>query len=344
MASTEFARERGWRRLRKHAMMTVYRAASRLVYKKSTHADWMYEKMRRPSTAAALAFNLLGYYRGRPRIPTPVTAMVEPVFGCNLRCRTCWGTLNLQDRRPPRMPLDLFKKVVDEMPRTVESICFSLMGEPLLHEQLHEMIAYASESGFRTILFTNGTLLKDEKLEQLAAAPLNVLNMSIEADPDNADYMRGVNLDELRANLTEFIQKKREPTEVKLSLVAHPRNLAHVPDVHAQWRDLVQHIKVSPRLGLAEEPGPPPLCMEPWRGNLNIYTNGEVSPCCCDWFTELSIGNVTEHPLGEVVRGARYKQLLDGFLRGEVPNVCLYCREFTVEGAPLRLRKRYTKQ
>ncbi len=155
--------------------------------------------------------------------------------------------------------------------------------------------------------------------------------------------MRGVDLEELRAHLTEFIAHKRLETEVKLSLVAHPRNLEYVPGVYEQWRDLVQHIKVSPRLGLAEEPGQPPLCMEPWRGNLNFYTNGEVSPCCCDWFTELSIGNVAEQPLDEIVHGERYKRLLENFLRGEVPNLCLYCREFTVEGAPLRLRKRWPK-
>ena len=317
-----------------------FRVASRILYGSGAHADWAYEKMHRLRTCRALAMNLAYFYLRIPKIHRIVTVMVEPVFGCNLRCKTCWGVLDLEGRRPYLMEWDLFCKFVDQIPDSVESITFSLMGEPLLHPRLHEMIDYAADRGLRTVLFTNGTLLEGDNIARIVNSSLAILNVSIEADAKNAHDMRGIDLDVLRNNIEAFIAAKRPETEVKLSLVAHPGNIELVPKVADQWRDLVEHIKISPQLGLVETPGPPPLCMEPWRGNLNFYTNGAVSPCCCDWYTELTIGNMRSQDLSEIIHGEAYRDLLRGFLAGNVPEVCTRCKEFTMEDVPLRLRKR----
>jgi len=321
-------------------MRSAYAAASRMVYRDAGHADWMYEKMQRPSTCLALAANLALYRLHIPRIFRVVTAMVEPVFGCNLRCKTCWGVLDLAGRRPPLMPWELFCKIVDDLPKSVESLVFSLMGEPLMHPRLHEMIDYTAEKGFRPILFTNGTLLEGEALGRIAQSRLSALNLSIEADAKNAEHMRGIDLDVLHKNLAAFRAAKRPETEVKVSIVAHPGNLDKIPTVFQDWSDLAENIKISPQLGLSDTAGEAPLCMEPWRGNLNFYTNGDVSPCCCDWYTELAIGNLHTQDLPEIIAGEAYRALLRRFLAGQVPNLCLKCKEFTVEGAPLRLHKR----
>lgn len=321
-------------------LRAVYAAASRIFYRSSAHADWMWERMHRPSTCLALALNFMCYGLRLPRIFRVVTVMVEPVFGCNLRCKTCWGVLDLEGRRPHLMDWELFCKFVDGIPKSVESIVFSLMGEPLLHPRLHEMIDYAADKGLRTILFTNGTLLEGENVRRIAASQLSVLNVSIEADPKNAQEMRGIDLEVIRAHIKTFLAAKRPETELKLSIVAHPGNLSRIATIHRDWREFAEHIKVSPQLGVADAPGPPPLCLEPWRGNLNFYTNGDVSPCCCDWYTELCIGNLHQQSLPEIIHGAAYRGLLRGFLNGNVPNLCLTCKEFTVDGAPLRLRKR----
>ena len=328
------------KKLTERMLRAAYAVASRIVYRDSAHSDWMYEKMQRPTTCLALALNLAYYALKVPRIFRVVTVMVEPVFGCNLRCKTCWRVLDLEGRRPPLMPWELFCKFVDGLPKQVESLVFSLMGEPLLHPRLHEMIDYAADKGLRPILFTNGTLLEGEALTRIARSRLSVLNMSIEADQENADEMRGVDLAVLRRNLAAFAKAKRPETEVKVSIVAHPGNLDKIPFVLDEWRGIAEHIKISPQLGIAEEPGEPPLCMEPWRGNLNFYTNGDVSPCCCDWYTELAIGNMHSQTLPDIIHGEAYRNLLRRFLAGQVPNLCLKCKEFTVEGAPLRLRKR----
>lgn len=314
------------------------------MYRSSANMDWAFEKIRTPSSCLALALNLVCFYLRIPRVFRAVTVMVEPVYGCNLRCRTCWGVLHFhEDARPRFLEWDIFTKFVDELPRSVEAITFSLMGEPLLHPRLDDMIEYAHQKAFRTILFTNGTLLAGERLDRLARTHLDVLNVSFETDPGNAARMRGIDLEELRANIRAFIQEKRHETAVKLSLVAHPDNLDRVETVAKDWADVTEHIKVSPQLGVCDEAGPAPLCLEPWRGNLNLYTNGDISPCCCDWFIDLCIGNVRTQRVGDILRGEAYRNLLRRFLAGDPPTNCLHCREFTVPGAPLRLKKRFRK-
>lgn len=325
-------------------MRLIYRIASRVFYRSPLHEDWLYEKFRRPSSIVALAVNYTCFALRIPYVHRIVSAMVEPVFGCNLRCKTCWGTLDLAGRRPPLLSWAIFCKFVDGLPGSVESIVFSLMGEPLMHPRLHEMIAYAEGKGFRTILFTNGTLLEGENLLRIARSPLSVLSISIETDPENAQKIRGIDLEQIKTHIRAFQAAKNSCTEVKLSLVVHPDNLKHMPTLQEDWKEYATHIKISPQLGIGEPAAEPPLCLEPWRGHLNLYTNGVVSPCCCDWFTSLAIGNLNEQPMKEIVMGAAHRELLRGFLRGEPHPVCLSCREFTVDGAPRRLRKRPFKK
>ena len=58
------------------------------------------------------------------------------------------------------MPLNLFKKIIDQIRDYAMTIKLSYLGEPLLNSNLFDMIAYAKEnSNARVTLFTNGTLM-----------------------------------------------------------------------------------------------------------------------------------------------------------------------------------------
>jgi len=324
------------RPLKEHILRTAYGTASKLLYGNSVHADWAWEKMQRFSSCLTLAGNLACFYLRRPRIYRLISLVVEPVFGCNLKCKTCWGTLDLAGRRPHLMTWDVFRKAVDQTPAYVETITFSLLGETLLHPRLHEMIDYTAEHGKRAILFTNGTLLDGERLDRLARSKLAVLNVSVEVDDEAAREIRGTDQRLIRRNVEAFLAVKAPQTEVKLSLVAHAGNVQRLDHVWDYWGDLVEHIKVSPMTSYSGQ-GPPSLCMEPWRGNLNVFTSGQVSPCCVDCWPSLVIGNLNVQSLDEIIRGRPYRDLLTRFLAGEAPPTCGRCTEFSDPRIPLRM-------
>jgi len=126
------------------------------------------------------------------------------------------------------MAWDTFARVVDHTPASVETLTFSLAGEPMLHDGLGQMIEYAHQADVRVVLATNGTLLTGERLEELARSPLAVVNVSVETDAKTAREVRGIDLEVIRQNIRDFVARKRPTTDVKLALVAHAKNQAGV--------------------------------------------------------------------------------------------------------------------
>jgi len=85
-------------------MRTSVPHGSRIVYGTPEEADWIYEKIQRPSSYWLAAMNLLNWKLRRPRVRGIVALMVEAVFDCNLRCAYCYRTMlspHLQER--PRL-------------------------------------------------------------------------------------------------------------------------------------------------------------------------------------------------------------------------------------------------
>ncbi|HOZ48528.1 MAG TPA: radical SAM/SPASM domain-containing protein [Candidatus Hydrogenedentes bacterium] len=323
---------------REATLRSTYWLVSKLLYG-GVQADWLYERMQRPVTCFYAALDLLHYLARRPRMPFLISLTVEPVFGCNLRCSYCGLALESRVKsRPALMPWETFRKVINETPRSVESVSFSLLGEPLRHPQIGDMVDYTATGGFRPIVFTNGVLLTGKVIERLARTPLDVLNVSVEPDEESQREFRGADLEVVRENLRQFVAIKRPETQVKLSLVAHAGNADRMSRVWQTWSGLIDHIKVSPRIYLAP-PHASPMCLEPWRGNLNIRTDGAVSPCCFDVFGHLDIGNVNEQDLPAILRGSAYRDLLTHLTRREAPRYCCECTQFRAPGVPLRAPK-----
>ncbi len=75
-------------------------------------------------------------------------------------------------------------------------------------------------------------------------------------------------------------------------------------------------------------------CMEPWRGNLMIWTDGKVSPCSIDCFEDLVIGDVNEEALSSIAKGESYRQLLARFVSGNVVARCAVCADAKLDGVP----------
>jgi hypothetical protein len=320
-------------------LRSAFWLASRVLYGNGAHADWAYERIQRPRTCVALALNLLNYAFRHARVFRITGLVVEPVFGCNLRCNGCWGSLDLAGRRPGLMDEGLFRKVIDGTPDYVETVMFGLMGEPLMHPRLPDMVAYAAHRGLRASVFTNGTLLSGERLRTLAASPVSVLNVSVETDSATAKSERGVDLDLVRENVGSFVAAKHPTTEVKLSLVVHAGNSDRLGRVRRDWAGLATQVKLSPRMGIGAE-GPPVLCMEPWRGNLNVLSNGDVSPCCFDCYGDLRIGSAADSDLASIAANGAYRDLLARFLVGDAPSRCRRCIQYAPEKVPTRARKR----
>ena len=94
---------------------------------------------------------------------------------CNLRCSFCPGT-----RRPPRtMSPAEFRLLAEKLRPATRYLYLHLMGEPLLHPELPELLAIAGELNFLVNITTNGTLLPQVGETLLAAPAVRKVSISL---------------------------------------------------------------------------------------------------------------------------------------------------------------------
>jgi radical SAM protein with 4Fe4S-binding SPASM domain len=103
-------------------------------------------------------------------------------YRCNLDCAHCY---NARPRNYPELSTDEWKKVIDRLwAAAIPHVVFT-GGEPILREDLPELIAYAEKTGMVTGLNTNGTRLADRALlDRLIEAGLDHVQITLEShDP-----------------------------------------------------------------------------------------------------------------------------------------------------------------
>lgn len=156
----------------------------------------------------------------------PLYINIEPTNACNLNCLVCSSD---GSRKRGFIDLDFFRNIVDDARDTnVQKIALFLAGEPLLHRDLPTMVEYIAARGMETRVRTNGTLLTQEKSEELLDAGLDFLGISFDGD-NRKDYehMRvGAKYDEVLENLIKFLEmKKKRGTEkpfVSMQMIKMP--------------------------------------------------------------------------------------------------------------------------
>ena len=65
-------------------------------------------------------------------------------------------------------------------------------GEPLMREDVVELIRRAGRAGMRTVLSTNGTLIADKLADELAGVGLKYAGVSLDGVAETNDSFRGV--------------------------------------------------------------------------------------------------------------------------------------------------------
>ena len=84
---------------------------------------------------------------------------------CNRSCAFCPGT----KRAPRALTPEEFAFLAAKLRPHTDYLYLHVMGEPLAHPQLPELLKIAGELGFRVILTTNGTLLAARQQALLSA-------------------------------------------------------------------------------------------------------------------------------------------------------------------------------
>ena len=268
---------------------------------------------------------------------------VEITNICNMHCSFCHG----HSRAPRRMSMDEFSHILDELEGKIQFVYYHLMGEPLTHPALPDMIRLANARGFRSVITTNGTLLSKRCDELIAAKPhkVSISLHSFEEGGDDAMYQYLSETADFAAKAADAGiivvfrlwnrgcdggQNERIEAFLRARLpgdwVISPRGARIRERLYMEWGDRF----VWPDKDAPDE-GSEVFCYG--LGNqFGILCDGTVVPCCLDSDGVINLGNVFTEPLADILASPRATAMVEGFRRRcvteDLCRRCGYARRF----------------
>lgn len=122
----------------------------------------------------------------------PVAMTFAVTYRCQCTCAHCSAGDHIR-KDVQELSTDEAKKLIDDSQDLGVTIFAFTGGEPLLREDIFEIISHVDQRKAMPLLFTNGSLLTDENVERLAQAGLYSLFVSLDSpDPQEHDRLRGM--------------------------------------------------------------------------------------------------------------------------------------------------------
>jgi radical SAM protein with 4Fe4S-binding SPASM domain len=108
---------------------------------------------------------------------------------CNLKCLHCYSS-SQTSRCDDELDTAEAKKLLSQLAEVNCPVVLFSGGEPLLREDLFELLAEANRLNLRTVISTNGTLIDSAAADKLAQAGVSYAGVSIDGDEKSHDKFR----------------------------------------------------------------------------------------------------------------------------------------------------------
>ncbi|NCC15537.1 MAG: radical SAM/SPASM domain-containing protein [Clostridia bacterium] len=272
---------------------------------------------------------------------------IEITNVCNLSCSFCIGNV----RVPRFMSTDEFSHIIQQAKPYTNHIYLHVLGEPLVHPQLEELLAVAHHFGMIVNITTNGTLLAKTQKVLLSAPALRKVSVSLHSmEPGSAyckeEYLRDVALFVTAATgkgiFCELRMWNLGANDIDNEAIFTPLCRLLGLDKAAQEvaRGKIRengNTTLAPRLflgkaarftwpSMAEPRTEQPIFCHGLRNQMAVLSDGTVVPCCLDSRGDIALGNIFQTPLNQILSGERAQALYKGFsARQPSEELCRRC-------------------
>ncbi len=103
----------------------------------------------------------------------------ETTQRCNLKCVHCRCSSDMEAAAGD-FTTEEAKKLIDDISEIAAPVMVLSGGEPLLRPDVFEIAKYGTSKGFRMCMATNGVLVTDEVCEQMKAADIKMVSLSLD--------------------------------------------------------------------------------------------------------------------------------------------------------------------
>lgn len=268
---------------------------------------------------------------------------IEITNQCNFNCSFCCKSVRMKKFVSP----EDFSAILFSIKPYTDYIYLHVLGEPLLHPHLDQLLEQTDKMGFHVNLTTNGSLIaKKEKL--LMDSHIRQFNISLHDAEENIPQE---NWERYLNEVFSFANAKSKDSYFSLRLWNRIEGqisafndfcLSKISDFwHVDMSDAMisRNKKVSDHIYFQNSarfswPGESELSVKKRtcyavKDHVAILVDGTVVPCCLDANGEMALGNVFMDSFHDIIQGERATAILNGFRRHEVVEpLCEKCGFF----------------
>jgi len=159
-------------------------------------------------------------------IPPPLWLLAELTYRCPLHCPFCYNPVDYANERTELSTEQWFDVLRQARQLGAAQLGFS-GGEPLLRDDLEELVGEGRRLGFYTNLITSGIGLTEPRLARMKELGLDHIQLSFQdSTREMNDFLSSTKTFDLKARVARLIKQYDYP--MVLNVVLHRFNLDHV--------------------------------------------------------------------------------------------------------------------
>ena len=271
----------------------------------------------------------------------PSLYIIEPTNYCNLSCPICPNSKYLNSEKG-FMNIDLYKRIIHQISEYADLIQLFWVGEPLLNNDLAQMISIAkANTSAKISISTNGILISSESIQRLIDAGLDEIIVSMDAASSNEVYnsvRKNGDLITLNNNVKGIIDYS-EKISIILKFIITNTNRIELDEFIEKWKPYNVSVKInclytwanqmpelrsysdylSPVENISRVP-----CSDLWY-KIPIHWNGDVSLCCFDWSFNHCVGNIASQSVFDIWNSAKMVEIRKAHKMHDFISLCKNC-------------------
>ncbi|MEG0021377.1 MAG: radical SAM protein [Bacilli bacterium] len=264
---------------------------------------------------------------------------VEITNICNKSCTFC----SVSKRPKEEMSLELFKKTLEEIKNYTNYIYLHIKGEPLLHSKFEEIIQVCDKSNINVNITTNGSLIEKYIDVISKSSSIRQINISLHSYSD---------IDEIKKlfHFVDLIMKNNNNIFIVYrywTYSSKDKVFEKLTNIISEWYKLdensilnlknMMNFKIDNNLYINKdfEFEWPSIENESYnefgfcnglKTHIGILSNGTVVPCCLDAEGIISLGNIKNNDLKEIIESEKTQKIIKNFKDNKrVEELCKHC-------------------
>lgn len=270
---------------------------------------------------------------------------VENTTFCGAKCIMCprdeysfsWQHMNF----------DMFKTVIDQgVELGITSLDLCGFGDPLIDPGFRQKLEYAKtrHPQLHVYISTTGHLLYKKNLDWLCEfiGTMKISNYGYSKESYEHVHAGVVKFEKVWENIHNLLARPQGTRPyVIMSFLVFPQNEHEIEDWKAYWAPRCEEIMVwrphnyggaasiedlSYHTGARQAATEARSCGRPFRGNPFVRVNGDISVCCFDFNRNLTVGNLVDQTMYEILAGAQLAHVKDVHARKSFSGCGLLCQ------------------